>query len=97
MSTVKKEDARDVKDGKSTSVRYVSFSGKGSRFVEFKIKTLTFARKKKFDTYFTKAWKSTDAGYDAEKYNDVWDQLVISLTGTPFLHIMDCEGNPYKA
>ena len=57
MSTVKKEDTVDVEDGKSTSVRYVSFSGKGSSFMEWKIKTLSLARKKKFDTYFTKEWK----------------------------------------
>ena len=47
--------------------------------------------------YMTKQWNSTDAGYDAKKYNDTWDQLVISLTGTPFSHIMDCEGDPYRA
>ena len=97
MTTVKKETTEDVDDGKSSSVRYVSFSGKGSSFVEWKIKTLSLARKKKFDVYFTKEWKSTDVGYDAEKYNDAWNQLVISLTGTPFTHIMDCEGDPFKA
>ena len=94
---MKKEATDDVDDAKSSSVRYVSFSGKGSSFLEWKIKTLSLARKKKFDMYFTKEWKSTDVGFDTEKYNDVWDQLVISLTGTPFTHIMDCMGDPYKA
>ena len=97
MSTIKKEDTGDVEDGKSTSIRYVSFSGKGSSFVEWKIKTLSLARKKKFDVYFTKLWTAIDKGYDAENYNDVWDQLVISLTGTPFMHIMDCEGDLQRA
>ena len=40
---------------------------------------------------------STDSGYDAEKYNDAWDQIVISLTDTPSKHVMDCDGDPYKA
>ena len=97
MATLKKEDTGDMEDGKSTIVRYVSFSGKGSSFVGWKIKTLSLARKKKFDMYLTKSWKSTEKDYDAEKYNDAWDQLVISLTGTPFTHIMDCEGDPYRA
>ena len=36
---------------KSLSVRYVKFSGKGSNFNERKIKTLSLARRKRFDTY----------------------------------------------
>ena len=36
---------------KSTNVRYVRFTGKGSDFNEWKIKTLSLARRKKFDTY----------------------------------------------
>ena len=97
MTTIKKEGTEDVGDSQSTSVRYVSFNGKGGSFVEWKIKTLSLARKKKFDVYLTRKWESTDSGYDAEKYNDAWDQLVISLSGTPFSHIMDCQGDPYKA
>ena len=38
-------------EDKSTSVRYVKFSGKGSDFNEWKIKTLSLARRKKFDVY----------------------------------------------
>ena len=94
---MKKEGTKDVKDGKSSRVRYVSFSGKCSNFVESKIKTLSLVLKKKFDMYFTREWKSTDVGFDAKKYNDAWDQLVSILTGIPFTHIMDCEGDPYKA
>ena len=36
---------------KSSSVRYVKFSGKGSDFNEWKIKTLSLVRRKRFDTY----------------------------------------------
>ena len=54
MITMKKEDVDDVQDTKSTSVRYISFNGKGDSFVEWKIKTLSLARKKKFDVYLTK-------------------------------------------
>ena len=97
MTTVKKEDVDDVHETRSTSIRYVTFNGKGGSFVEWKIKTLSLARKKRFDKYLTKEWKSTDEGYDEEKYYDAWDQLVISLSGTPFSHIMDCEGDPHKA
>ena len=38
-----------------------------------------------------------DSGYNAKKYNGAWDQLVISLSATPFLHIMDYEGDPHRA
>ena len=96
MTTIKKEDVEDVQESDSTSVRYVSFNGKGGSFFEWKIKTLSLARKKRFDEYLTRQWKSKDEGYEAEKYNDVWDQLVISLSGTLFSHIMDCEGDPHR-
>ena len=62
MTTVKKEDTEGTDDGKSSSVRYVSFSGKGSSFVEWKIKTLSLALKKRFDVYFTKEWKLRTSG-----------------------------------
>ena len=97
MTTVKKEGTEDVEDSKSTSVQYISFNRKGGSFVEWKIKTLSLAKKKKFDVYLTKKWDSTDSGYNAEKYIGSWDQLVISLSGIPFLHIMDCDRDPYKA
>ena len=74
MTTVKEEGTEDVEDTKSTSVQYVSFSGKGGSFIEWKIKTFSLARKKKFDMYLTQKWESTDVGYDAEKYNDAWKQ-----------------------
>ena len=80
-----------------TSVRYISFSGKGGSFVEWKNKTLSLAWKKKFDMYLTQKRESTYDGYDAEKYNNAWDQLVISLSGTTFPHIMDFEGDPHIA
>ena len=46
--------------------------------------------------YLTKQLESTDVGYNAKKYNNAWDQLVINLSGIPFLHIMDCKEDPYK-
>ena len=36
---------------KSSSVRYVKFSGKGSDFNEWKVKTLALARRKGFAKY----------------------------------------------
>ena len=54
MITVKKEDVDDIYDTRNTSIRYVTFNGKGGSFVEWKIKTLSLARKKKFDMYLTK-------------------------------------------
>ena len=36
MTTVKREDVDDVQDTRSSSVRYVSFNGKGGSFVEWK-------------------------------------------------------------
>ena len=56
MTTIKKEGTEDMEDNKSTCVRYVSFNGKGGSFGEWKIKTLSLARKKKFDMYLTKKW-----------------------------------------
>ena len=54
---------------RSTSVRYVKFSGRGSDFNEWKIKTLSLARRKKFDVYLLEdGSKSTD--------NDVVDNYV---------------------
>ena len=73
MTTVKKEYVDDVHKTRSTSIRYVTFNGKGGSFVEWKIKTLSLARKKRFGVYLTKEWKSTDNGYNAEKYNALED------------------------
>ena len=84
---------------KSTSVRYVKFSGKGSDFNEWKIKTLSLARRKKFDTYLLEDGNfSTDQdvvdGY-ANGNADAWDQLVLSLSGTAFSVIQEADGDAH--
>ena len=86
---------------KSTSVRYVKFSGKGSDFNEWKIKTLSLARRKKFDTYLLEDGRlSTDKDV-VDKYDtgnaDAWDQLVLSLSGTAFSVIQEADGDAHEA
>ena len=74
---------------KSISVRYVNFSGKGSDFNEWKIKTLALARRKGFAKYLKDDLEySTSGDNTAEKYEkgnaDAWYQLVLILSGSPF-------------
>ena len=64
---------------KSTSIRYVKFSGKGSDFNEWKIKTLSLARRKNFDVYLLEdGSKSIDKNV-VDNYDngnaDVWDAV----------------------
>ena len=80
---------------KSGSVRYVKFSGKGSEFNEWKVKTLALARRKNFAEYL-KEDRSKDANF--EKGNaDAWDQLVLSLTGVQFDLIQEADENAHVA
>ena len=86
---------------KSTSIRYVKFSGKGSDFNEWKIKTLSLARRKKFDVYLLEdSSKSTDKNVIDNYDNgnaDPWDQLVLSLSGTAFSVIHEADDNVNEA
>ena len=86
---------------KSGSVRYVKFTGKGKDFNEWKVKTLALARRKGFDKYLKeKHVKSEDSKKDTEftKGNaDAWDQLVLSLSGTPFDLILEANENAHEA
>ena len=51
MADVKSTSTGDVDEGKNTTVHYFSFNGKCDTFVEWKIKTLSLARKNGFDKY----------------------------------------------
>ena len=86
---------------RSTSVRYVKFSGRGSDFNEWKIKTLSLARRKKFDVYLLEdGSKSTDNDVVDNYVNgnaDAWDQLVLSLSGTAFSVIQEADGDAHEA
>ena len=86
---------------RSTSVRYVKFSGRGSDFNEWKIKTLSLARRKKFDVYLLEdGSKSTDNDVVDNYVNgnaDAWDQLVLSLTGVQFDLIQEANENAFRA
>ena len=70
------------------TVRYVRFSGKGSDFNEWKVKTMSLARRKGFSTYLKEDGLLSDDKKILEGYEngnaDAWDQLVLSLTGSPF-------------
>ena len=70
------------------TVRYVRFSGKGSDFNEWKVKTMSLARRKGFATYLKEDGLLSDDKKISEGYEngnaDAWDQLVLSLTGSPF-------------
>ena len=83
----------DKRDG---SMRYVRFTGKGSDFMEWKVKTLSLARKKGFKDYLIK-----DMDRKVDKYADgnahAWDQLVLSLTGAPFNLILEAKEDAHKA
>ena len=86
---------------KNTSIRYAKFSGKGSDFNEWKIKTLSLARRKKFDLYLLEdGRKSTDKDV-VDNYDngnaDTWDQLVLSLSGTAFSVIQEADGDAHGA
>ena len=86
---------------KSSSVRYVKFTGKGKDFHEWKVKTLALARRKGFDRYLKEDLENTTDSKKATAYikgkADAWDQLVLSLTGTPFDLIMEADENAHKA
>ena len=86
---------------KSSSVRFVKFTGKGKDFHEWKVKTLALARRKGFDMYLKKDLEVTDDSKNAKDYikgnADAWDQLVLSLTGTPFDLIMEADEKAHKA
>ena len=83
----------DRRDG---AIRYVWFTGKGSDFMEWKVKTLSLARRKGFKEYLT-----TNVDWKVDKYADgnadAWDQLVLSLTGAPFNLIMEAKEDAHKA
>ena len=87
--------------GKFSSVRYVKFSGKGSEFNEWKVKTLALARRKGFAKYLKEDLQySTDDAVKKSFENgnaDAWDQLVLSLSGTPFDLIQEADENAYEA
>ena len=80
---------------KSGSVRYVKFSGKGSEFNEWKVKTLALARRKNFAQYL-KEDRSKDPNYERGNA-DAWDQLVLSLTGVQFDLIQEADENAFRA
>ena len=87
---------------KSGSIRYVKFSGKGADFNEWKIKTLALARRKNFAVYLkedcTRSTTPSDVRLNYEKGNaDAWDQLVLSLTGSPFDLIQEADEDAHKA
>ena len=73
---------------KSSSIRYVKFTGKGKDFHEWKVKTLALARRKGFDKYLKEDLENSEDSKKATAYvkgnADAWDQLVLSLSGTPF-------------
>ena len=82
-------------------MRYVKFSGKGSEFNEWKVKTLALARRKGFAKYLKEDLQnSTDDAVKKGFENgnaDAWDQLVLSLSGTPFDLIQEADENAYEA
>ena len=84
-----------------TTIKYVKFSGKGSDFNEWKIKTLSLARGKKFDVYLLEdGSKSTDQDVVDNHNNrnaDMWDQLPLSLSGTAFSVIQEADGDAHEA
>ena len=87
---------------KSGSIRYVKFSGKSVDFNEWKVKTLALARRKKFAVYlkedYTLATTPSDVQLNHEEGNaDAWDQLVLSLKGSPFNLIQEADENTYEA
>ena len=63
----------------SRSVRYVEFSGKGSDFYEWKVKTLALTRRKNFVQYLKEDRQKAPDFYKGNV--DAWYQLVLSLTG----------------
>ena len=82
----------------SGSVRYVKFTGKGTDFLEWKVKTLSLARRKGFSEYLVedKSSERTEDSY-IKGNADAWDQLVLSLTGSTFVLIMEADGNAHFA
>ena len=86
---------------RSGSVRYVKFTGKGSEFNEWKVKTLALARRKGFAEYLKEDRESSKDSLEAKKFikgnADAWDQLVLSLTGTAFDLIQEADENAHKA
>ena len=86
---------------KSGSVRYVKFTGKGKDFNEWKVKTLALARRKGFDRYLKENLETTDDSKNATEFikgnADAWDQLVLSLSGTPFDLILEANENAHEA
>ena len=80
---------------KSGSVRYVKFSGKGSEFNEWKVKTLALARRKNFAQYL-KEDRSKEANFE-QGNADAWDHLVLSLTGVQFDLIQEANENAFRA
>ena len=82
----------------SGSVRYVKFTGKGTDFLEWKVKTLSLARRKGFSEYLVEDNSSERTEDSYIKGNaDAWDQLVLSLTGSTFVLIMEADGNTHFA
>ena len=80
---------------KSGSVRYVKFSGKGSEFYKWKVKTLALPPRKNFAQYL-KEDRSKDANF--EKGNaDEWDQYVLILIDVQFNMILEAEENAHTA
>ena len=86
---------------KSSSIRYVKFTGKGKDFHEWKVKTLALARRKGFDMYLRNDLEDTEDSKKATAFvkgnADAWDQLVLSLSGTPFDLILEADENAHKA
>ena len=79
----------------------MKFSGKGSDFNEWKIKTLSLVRRKRFDTYLLEDGRlSTDTDI-VDRYDngnaDAWDQLELSLSGTAFSVIQEADGDATEA
>ena len=84
-------------DGKKDgSIRYVLLTGIGSDFMEWKVKTLSLARRKGFQKYLTDVRDWTDKEHESRNA-DAWDQVALSLTGAPFNSILEANGDANKA
>ena len=77
--------------------RYIKFDGNTQDFLRWKVKTLSFARRNKFDKYLKADMTKSKKKEDVRGNNYAWDQLLFSLHGTPFFMILECEGNAYQA
>jgi len=82
---------------RSGSVRYVKFTGKGTDFLEWKVKTLSLARRKGFSEYLIQETSDHTADLYIRGNNDAWDQLVLSLTGPTFTLIMEADSDAHIA